>query len=915
MTSLSSRVGSLLLSLSLGAALVAQAPSPKEFLGHDIGEDYFLADYSQLTSYWKALEQASDRLVLKEIGTTSYGQPMLMAVISAPENLARLEEIRSINERLARGRDASEQVAQELAAQGKAVVWIDGGLHATESVAGQNIIELVWRMVGGDSAEVQRILDNVVLLAVPANPDGLELVAKAYMATQSTRTPVLYQRYIGHDNNRDFYTANQLEARALNKVLYNEWYPQILYNHHQTAPRGTIIFTPPFRDPFNYNMDPLVVRGIELVSAHINHRFTAESKPGVISRSGASYSTWWNGGLRTTAYFHNMIGILTEVFGSPTPTRITQNLSRRVPYHDYPDPIATQEWHARQTIEYLQTSDMAILDLASRYPQELPMNMWRMARNSIERGSRDHWTPTPALLAKAREQERAGQSDPSGTGAFEDPALRDPRAYVLPPDQSDPASAIQFLRALRRNGVEIERATAAFEADGVSHPAGSFVVRAAQAFRPHVLDMFEPQHHPDDIGASGEPVRPYDSAGWTLAMQMGVDFARSLEGISGGSFEAVEEIEMAYPAGAVTAGSAGWLVSHGDINSFTVANRLTAAGQPAYWLEDSAGDMPAGTLFVPASVGSENVAAMARELGVSFRGVDQKPAGAAWRLGSPRVGIYMPYGGNMPSGWTQWVLEQFDFPVRLVWGAELASGEFQSELDALIFHTGLPAASADRNARAFARGRRGRGRGRAQPIDLDKLASALPPFEDWSDLAERQTPVPEDIVERLQSFMEKGGTVLAIGSQANGLIEKLELPTQVGPRRMEDGEDRRVPSSEFFVPGSLIWTDVDTSQPISWGVPSRLPVMFRRNPVFTQPTGNGLRSLVDYVDQDQLASGWAIGQEMLAGQSAVLEADRGAGSLFLIGPDITYRGQPNSSFKLVFNALFLGVASRVEKVD
>jgi hypothetical protein len=243
-------------------------------------------------------------------------------------------------------------------------------------------------MCSRDDTEVRRILDEVVLLACPVNPDGYELVCNAYRATRSMTIPVLYQRYIGHDNNRDFYACNQIEAQNVNRVFYRDWRPQIVYNHHQTAPKDTIIFTPPFRDPHNYLVDPMVVRGIEIVSAHMNQRFAAEGKPGVISRSGAPYSGWWNGGLRSTNYFHNIIGILTESFGKPEPTPIGQPLERRLPYGDYPDPVPAQVWHARQTVEYLQTANFAILDYAARYRRELLRDMHTMATRAIARGRR-----------------------------------------------------------------------------------------------------------------------------------------------------------------------------------------------------------------------------------------------------------------------------------------------------------------------------------------------------------------------------------------------------------------------------------------------------------------------------------------------------------------------------------------------
>ena len=418
--------------LSLGA----QVPSPKEFFGHVVGADYKLINYSDMVRYFRAVEAKSDRMKLVDIGETSYGQRMLMAVITSPDNLANVDRLREISVKMAHPGDLDKEAAAELRQHGKPVIWIDAGLHATESIAGQNIIELVWQMTSRSDKEALRILDEVVLLATPVNPDGLELVASAYMGTQdpktgkggSMSTPVLYQRYVGHDNNRDFYACRQPEAQNISRVFFRTWCPQIVYNHHQTAPRHTIIYTPPFRDPSNFLVDPLVLRGIEIVAAHMNNRFALEDKPGVISRSGASYSGWWNGGLRSTGYFHNVIGILTESFGRPEPTQLRQPLKRRLSYHDYPQPIGAQMWHARQTIEYLQTANLGILDYASRFGDELLEGMYVMASRAIANGSKDYWTPTPRLVNEAKRRE--------DDSVFTDPEWRDPRAYVLPADQA-----------------------------------------------------------------------------------------------------------------------------------------------------------------------------------------------------------------------------------------------------------------------------------------------------------------------------------------------------------------------------------------------------------------------------------------------------------------------------------------------
>ncbi|HSL21760.1 MAG TPA: M14 metallopeptidase family protein, partial [Vicinamibacterales bacterium] len=319
------RVPALALALAIaGASASAQSvTSPKQQFGHEIGADYQLPSYQQLVAYWQKLDRESDRMKVVEIGRTAEGRPQLMAIITSPENHKRLDRYREISRRLALAEDLTDEQARALAREGKAVVWIDGGLHATEVLGAQQLMETVYQLVSRTDPETMRFLNDLIVLAVHANPDGHDLVANWYTREKDPEkrstagVPRLYQKYVGHDNNRDLYMSAQPESTNMNRVLYHEWFPQIMYNHHQTGPAGTVMFAPPFRDPFNYNFDPLVPAQLDLVGAAMHSRFAAEGKPGVTSRRGASYSTWWNGGLRTTVYFHNMIGLLTETIGNP----------------------------------------------------------------------------------------------------------------------------------------------------------------------------------------------------------------------------------------------------------------------------------------------------------------------------------------------------------------------------------------------------------------------------------------------------------------------------------------------------------------------------------------------------------------------------------------------------------------------
>jgi hypothetical protein len=383
--------------------------SPKQQFGFSIGDDYQLATYTQLISYWHKLDKESDRMQVVEIGKTAEGRPQLMSIITAPENFKKLDRYKEIARKLALAEGVNEQQARALAREGKSVVWIDGGLHATEVLGAHQLIETVYQLVSRSDPETLRILNDCIILAVHANPDGMELVSSWYMRTpapeqrgQGPGIPRLYEKYAGHDNNRDFYMSNLPESTNMNKVLYTEWFPQIMYNHHQTGPAGTVMFAPPFRDPFNYNFDPIVPAELDLVGAAMATRFNAEGKPGVTSRKGSSYSTWWNGGLRTTVYFHNMIGLLTETIGNPTPVTIPFIPSKQLPDSNLHFPVEPQVWHFRQSIDYSLTANWAVLDIASRNRENFLFNIWRMGMNSIERGNKDSWTPTPRRVIAAQ---------------------------------------------------------------------------------------------------------------------------------------------------------------------------------------------------------------------------------------------------------------------------------------------------------------------------------------------------------------------------------------------------------------------------------------------------------------------------------------------------------------------------------
>jgi hypothetical protein len=925
----------LAVAFALSAQTAPKVTTPKEALGFNVGDDYMMANYSQLDAWWHKLARESDRMKLEDIGPTAEGRRQYMAIISSPENIKRLDHYRELARRLALAEGLTDEQAHALAREGKAVVWIDGGLHATETVGSQQLMEMVYQMVSRTDPETMRFLNDDILLCVLANPDGQELVANWYMREKEPQKrtmnglPRLYNKYIGHDDNRDFYMSNMPETTNMNRVMFQEWFPQIMYNHHQSGPAGAVIFMPPFRDPFNYNFDPLVPLGIEMVGTAMHSRLVAEGKGGSAMRSGANYSTWWNGGLRTICYFHNMIGILTEIIGSPTPMNIPLVADKQLPQGDWPMPVAPQPWHYRQSIDYDITNNRAILDIASRYRETWLYNIYQMGRNSIEKGSRDNWTITPKRIA-ALEAAAAAEGPTNGRGGrgggrvaaggdapgffgartlptelynkvLHDPAMRDPRGYIIPSDQADFATATEFVNALLKTGITVSKATSAFSVAGKNYPAGSYVVKTAQAFRPHVMDMFEPQDHPNDFRYPGGPPNPpYDITGWTLAYQMGVQFDRVRDGFDG-PFAKISGLVPPPPA-AVSgpADPAGYLLSHRINNSFMVVNRLLKAGCDVYWLDkdEKAGseDLGTGAIWAPqCGAGRAIIERGAKELGVPAHGMAKAPAGEAWKLKPVRIGLYDQYGGLMPSGWTRWLFEQYEFPFQVVYPQDLDAGGLNGKFDVLVFADG-----AIRRATAGGRGGGRGGFGQPDPASIPEE------YRGWLGRISDDKTMPQ-----LRKFVEAGGSIVTIGSSTS-LAEVFGVPVknqlaEIGP----DGKERALPREKFYIPGSLLKVHVDTSKPLAFGMPEQLDVFYDNSPVFRLEPAAGMQhtSAVAWFSGTQLLdSGWAWGQQYLDGGTAVAQARVGEGELVLLGPEVAFRAQPHATFKLLFNGLYCGSA-------
>ena len=993
------------LAFSVLCALNAQsAPSPKEHFGFNIGDDYRLANFTQTDIWFRKLAAASDRVHYVDMGATEEGRRQPMLIVSSPANLAKLDRYKAIAKELALAENPDPARARALASEGRAVVWISGGLHANETLGSHQLIETAWQLATRDDPETLHILDNVIVLLVHANPDGQELIANWYNRRPDPKTrvslvplaegpqdtpPRLFHKYIGHENNRDFFMNNMRETANINRQLYIEWFPQIVLDTHQTAPRGAIVGTAPYRDPFDHHTDPLVVRQTEVVGAAMHSRWIAENMPGTISRGGATtpawsgwasaYSAWGNGGLTKTVLFHNMIGILTETAGSPTPMHIRLTPDGQVFNSDLPMPVAPQLWRFRRSIEYSLTGNYAILDHAARHRDQLLLNIYRMGRNSIERGSRDTWTrklsqvedmKAAAAHDAAEKARAAGNKPPPAPPSFtamdtsyfamlQRPGQRDPRAFIITADptrQHDRAAVAKFINTLSLGGITIHKAAAPFNANGKNYPKDTYVLKAAQAFRPHLLSMFEPQEYPADFftNPAARNTAPYDTAGWTLAFQMGIAFDRILDALPDDlPLERLPHgVIVAPPPGAiVVAGrarspsapgiandnldsggfgeTAGYLISHRPNRSFTLINRLLKAGADIFWLHNNdtaatsassnnpksaiqnpQSTIAPGTLYIPATPASTPIVARAvTEFGLDAFALSTPPAtspstsgrGAggeglpqAIKLAPTRIALWDRYGGSPSSGWIRWLLEQYEYAFDLIYAQQIdEASSLRERYDVIIFpHGAIPS-----------------------PMQIAKTAS-LPKTDNIpGDFHHMLGAVnAEKTIPALKRFLERGGSIVTIGDSTN-FVYHLGLPVRnVLVIKLPDGKQRSITREEFSIPGSIVRAEFDPAVPLAWGMDRTAPVFFFRNPAFTlapEAAARGVRPVAWLGKGDYLMSGLAVDKR---GKDAdgvlVIEASVGAGKLYLLAPQVTFRGQPHATFKLLFNPLHLATAKQ-----
>jgi hypothetical protein len=825
----------------------AQVPTPASVLGHNPGDDFYLADYDDAIRYFHALAASSDRIKMFKVGKSTRGEEYEIAVISSPENLARLDEYKADARKLADSRGLTDVQAHELARTAKPIVHIDGGMHSSEVAGGQHSIQLAYKLVSSQGdPEIDAILNNVILVLWPTlNPDGQNMVVAWYRRNLGTSfevspMPSLYQEYVGHDNNRDGYMLNMTESQVVTRTEI-DYSPVIFYCQHQTAPFPARIWIPPFADPISSNISPYMRSWLNVVGTQMAAALQQQHLPGAISQ--AQYDNWYPGFLDFTHVFRNEISFFTEtaLYRYATPRfytvdefpKASQDLKALTLYTD---PWQGGWWHLSDAVKYMVAGSMSVLDTAVKYREQLLYNRWQAAHDNIEH--------------------------------FKHAA---PYAYVIPNPQADTPEAALLAQKMIDNGLEVQRVRESFSANGVNYLAGSWVILMDQPFSGLAKELFEVQQYPGAILDGGaKPVTlPYDVTGWTLPMQMGVKVDAVTDPVSGEQRARLELITKAdLPAGEVEGAGPTFILSHQPDASFKAVNEILAAGGSVAFARDEV-KTEAGSetgAFVVSGVGHANLTSIVQKYGVAAVSATRAPQETI-ALHKAKIGLYRPWAPSIDEGWTRWILEQYGFAPEGLYNAGVRAGNLRARFDTII----LPDMSKSQL--------------------MDGFKTGIVP-------SEYAGGIDSTGLDALRQFVQQGGRLVAFNQSAAAMIDLLGLPV----KNILAG----VKSDEFFCSGALVRIELnDTSRPSLYGLPSDPIVMFERGPAFAPKPGFKGAILAAYPRQmNPLESGVLLHPEKIEGQAAAVEVALGKGQIFLYGFKPQWRAQSHGAYKFFMNSLY-----------
>jgi hypothetical protein len=871
-----------LLLMSTAVTVVAQKriTSPEAEFGFKPGADRKLADWKELTAYFKKLSVESDRIRYEEVGKTTEGRPFIAVTISAPENLAHLAHYQEIQRKLADPRTTSQEEAQKLVAEGKTVLVVTCNIHSTEIASSQSATEFAYQLATGDTPRIRSILHNAIIVLVPSlNPDGQQLVVdwyKKYLGTpyEGSNPVVLWHHYVGHDDNRDWSSFTQVETRLAVEKVINPWHPQILYDIHQMGSNGPRIYLPPWVDPIDPNVDSILVESMNALGTNTALEIGQTGKQGVLIHG--VYDFW--SPLRDYIALHNGLRVLTESASVDIASPIDipfEKLDHGIGYDakvaawNFPDPWKGGTWRLGDIVEYQLDAFFSIANNAAEFRERYLNNFYQIGVRAVK-------------------------------------AKTGPSAYVIPAEQADSATTARLINILRTGEVEVEKATSGFDADGKHYSSGSYIVPLAQPYGGFAKTLLEVQEYPNIPEYPGGPLqRPYDVTAQTLPLLFGVKAVAVNDKITVASSK-VDVVKPATGHFEKSSSSNGYLIADNTNSSLYALFALLSKGVQVYRLIGASSEP--GTIYIPQQDGVDaKLEAVAEKFPIDIRAASTAPTGSALQVHLPRIGLYQSWVASMDEGWTRWIFDQNGIPYTRLVDADIRKGDLNQRFDVVL----IP----DNSASAITSGRRGFGgesavsatpaqAGGGRAAKRSASGDTAAPGADTVSTEEDTTRGPQTPPEfkgglgdsglaSLKAFTEAGGTIITL-NKASEVYAGKDLG-RVG--NALESVDRKA----FYIPGSILQVAVDTTNPIAFGSTPTVPIFYENGPTFK--VNGDARSVAFFNTDKPLLSGWILGGQFLKNTSVIAEEPVGKGRIVLFGFRPQYRAQSEVTYKFLFNAL------------
>jgi hypothetical protein len=843
--------------------------SPESHFGFRPGEDRKLFGYQSLIDYLNKLETESDRLQMLESGTSPMGKPMYVTFISSPENIARLEELREINRRLALEGDIPDAERAQLVRDGRVFILATMSMHSTEVGPSQAAPLMAYNLITGSDPDMHVWLEDVVFMMVPChNPDGMDMIVdhyNKYLGTpyEGSSLPGVYHKYVGHNINRDFVTLTQKDNQMVADLYNLEWYPQVLVEKHQMGMTGPRYFVPPNHDPIAQVIDETLWNWSWVFGSNMSRDMTAKGLTGI--SQNYLFDDYWPGSTQTSTW-KNIISLLTEAASVQLATPVFveaaelsvsgKGLAEYKKGIRFPAPWPGGWWRLGDIVKYEEESMYSMIKTGSLFKRDILEWRNNMARSEIEKGRTEA-----------------------------------PYHYILPRQQHDPGELYELVKLLERHGIAVYETTQELTLDNLRVPQGDLVIPMTQAFRPFIKELMQKQEFPvRRYTPGGEIIRPYDITSWSLPLHRGmeaIEMNRYFEALDASLAQTTAEALW----GAVAMPEAEFLVFPASHNqSYKAAFKALAGGIEVQRSREAflhqGQEVPAGSfLMAPARRQRQALEAIVTELAVAPLALDERPDAGFRSIRMPRIALVETNLHDMDAGWTRFLFDTYGIPYRVLRPDAMAANDLKRNFDVIVF--------PDANKNQLMQGRSEWGGQVFIPFYHPDYIKGMG-REGW---------------QKVLGFIQDGGKVVSWGRSVDLFSGLMEPGNDIPAFRFPvNNVTDQLTRQGLYVPGSFLRMQLLADHPLTLGMPAEIGIFQRTDPILSTsiPTFDMDRRVAgQFPEREILMSGYAEKEELLENRPALVWLKKGKGQVVLFSFVPNFRGSTPVSSKLIFNALLL----------